>query len=182
MSNDKDRGLYDKFRVERVDGKHKPGERHHGCRYFVLDIDHDEHAPDALYAYADSCETDYPNLARDLRSLGDRAVVTVRLFPVIGWNRSQQSRTRKPEGRSMKEGKTTTEFKLALLNKLAGFVVLAAGLWLEHKGQDGNDLVLTGIGFLLGTQAIYTGSRTLVKNKAAESSAGSQPVVQVREP
>jgi hypothetical protein len=63
---DKNRGLYGKFRVERTDGRSAPGEKHYGCRYFVLDLDHDEHAPAALIEYALSCQDEFPNLASDL--------------------------------------------------------------------------------------------------------------------
>lgn len=60
-------GIYEKFRVERTDGKSAPGEKHDGCEYFVLDFDHDKHAVAAVEAYADSCATEYPALAADLR-------------------------------------------------------------------------------------------------------------------
>lgn len=66
---DATRGLTSKFEVVRNDGKSEPGEKHDGCRYFVLDLDHDPHAAAALRAYADSCETDYSLLAADLRKL-----------------------------------------------------------------------------------------------------------------
>lgn len=60
-------GLYNKFHVTRADGTSSPGEKHYGCDYFVLDVTHDKHAIQALLAYADSCEAEYPLLARDLR-------------------------------------------------------------------------------------------------------------------
>jgi hypothetical protein len=66
--SDKTKGLYNKFAVSRNDGSSEPGGKHYGCEYFVLDIDHDPHAIAALHAYADSCETDYPALAADLRA------------------------------------------------------------------------------------------------------------------
>lgn len=62
-----ERGLIRKFIVERQDGQHRPGQKHDGCDYFVLDMTHDEHARAAILAYADSCETTRPNLAVDLR-------------------------------------------------------------------------------------------------------------------
>lgn len=62
---DKTEGVYEKYRVERTDGRSEPGEKHHGCRYFVLDLDHDPHAAAALRAYAESCQEDYPELASD---------------------------------------------------------------------------------------------------------------------
>jgi hypothetical protein len=63
-------GLYNKFRVERTDGKSAPGQKHDGCEYFVLDLDHDVFAIPALDAYADACEGEYPALAKDLRRVG----------------------------------------------------------------------------------------------------------------
>lgn len=61
-------GIYNKFVVKRVDGRDAPGQKHDGCEYFVLDLVHDPHAMQALLAYADSCDREYPNLARDLRT------------------------------------------------------------------------------------------------------------------
>lgn len=66
-ASDAERGLYNKFQVERADGRSAPGEKHAGCEYFVLDINHDPHAQAALAAYADSCEGDFPKLANDIR-------------------------------------------------------------------------------------------------------------------
>lgn len=64
---DPTRGVYEKFYIERTDGKSDPGEKHDACEYFVLDLDHDKHAVAALEAYAASCEAEYPLLAKDLR-------------------------------------------------------------------------------------------------------------------
>lgn len=64
---DKSRGLYNKYTVTRNDGSSDPDWKHEGCEYFVLDLMHDEYAKAALLAYADSCEADYPLLAKDLR-------------------------------------------------------------------------------------------------------------------
>jgi hypothetical protein len=66
-------GLYQKYIVRRIDGRDAPGEKHDGCRYYVLDLDHDQHAIAAARAYADSCEAEFPFLARDLRMEADRA-------------------------------------------------------------------------------------------------------------
>lgn len=66
---DRNKGLYGKFNVERTDGSSKPGKKHHGCRYYILDLNHDKHAAPALEAYAASCNQEYPLLARDLRKL-----------------------------------------------------------------------------------------------------------------
>lgn len=60
------RGLYQKYEVYRTDGSSAEGEKHHGCEYFVLDLNHDEYAVAALKAYADACRNKYPKLAEDL--------------------------------------------------------------------------------------------------------------------
>lgn len=59
-------GLFRKFVVERVDGSDRPGGKHHGCEYFVLDMVHDAHAPTALRAYAIACKDSHPQLSADL--------------------------------------------------------------------------------------------------------------------
>lgn len=69
-------GLFRKFDVKRVDGSDAPGGKHEGCRYFVLDMDHDKHAPAALLAYAADCASTYPELAADLRTEFAAATVT----------------------------------------------------------------------------------------------------------
>ncbi|KAF1043466.1 DUF3310 domain-containing protein [Xylophilus sp.] len=61
-------GLFHKFEVRRVDGSDAPGGKHHGCVYFVLDIDHDPYAVPAVLAYADACEATHPLLAENLRA------------------------------------------------------------------------------------------------------------------
>ncbi len=61
---DRKRGLYGKFRVERVNQSDKHGDQ---CFYFVLDLTHDAYAEAAVLAYAAACQEDYPLLARDLR-------------------------------------------------------------------------------------------------------------------
>lgn len=61
---DTDRGVYTKYRVEKLNGK-PIGE----C--FVLEA-HDPHAIAALRAYVTSCVTAFPNLAVDLSQMADR--------------------------------------------------------------------------------------------------------------
>lgn len=65
---DKTRGMFHKFNVSRTDGSSAIGGKHEGCSYFVLDMTHDPYAIPAIKAYADSCEAEYPLLARDLRA------------------------------------------------------------------------------------------------------------------
>lgn len=67
--DDKKKGLYRKFKIKRNDGRSEPGEKHYGCEYFVLDLNHDPHALPAIRAYRDSCENEYPVLAHDLTDL-----------------------------------------------------------------------------------------------------------------
>jgi hypothetical protein len=64
MSEDAQRGLYRKYVVHRIDGSVK----HRDCAYFVLDVNHDPFAKDALLAYAKACAGSHPNLAADLES------------------------------------------------------------------------------------------------------------------
>ena len=62
-------GIYRKFRISRTDGRDAPGEKHHGCRYFVLDLDHDPHVWPALRSYAVACSDTHPHLSRDIRQV-----------------------------------------------------------------------------------------------------------------
>lgn len=68
LSIHKSKGLYQKYIVKRTDGSHRKGKKHEGCTYFVLDTVHDKFATTALLAYADACEAEFPELARDIRS------------------------------------------------------------------------------------------------------------------
>jgi hypothetical protein len=64
---DRERGLYSKYQVRRVDGSSEPGKKHAKCNYFVLDIDHDPHAAPAIFSYATSARADgYELLAGNL--------------------------------------------------------------------------------------------------------------------
>jgi hypothetical protein len=67
--DDTKRGLYGKYRVERLDGSSGPGGKHQFCPYFVLDLEHDKHAKAAIKAYAKSCTKEFPELAKDLKAL-----------------------------------------------------------------------------------------------------------------
>jgi hypothetical protein len=60
-------GPQERYEVIRKDGSSTPGGKHHGCEFWVLDLDHDKHSVPAVVAYAASCESDLPQLARDLR-------------------------------------------------------------------------------------------------------------------
>lgn len=61
-------GIYNKFAVYRNDREDRPGYKHEGCEYFVLDMSHDPFAVPALRAYAQACQEDgYIALAGELR-------------------------------------------------------------------------------------------------------------------
>jgi len=77
------KGLYEKFTVTRNDGRSAAGEKHNGCQYFVLDLDHDPHALPALAAYAQSCAADYPELAADLRAKVRKAAGIINDFVTV---------------------------------------------------------------------------------------------------
>jgi hypothetical protein len=64
--SDVEKGLYEKFSVERRDGSSNYPGKHYGCNYFVLDLKHDEFAIPALEAYALACSEKFPMLALDL--------------------------------------------------------------------------------------------------------------------
>jgi len=65
MTDDRERGLYRKYRVERLDD---PTKKHERCSYFVLDLmdGHDPFVAPALRAYAMACRAEYPLLFEDL--------------------------------------------------------------------------------------------------------------------
>lgn len=59
-------GLFQKYRVERVDGRDQPGGDKDDARYFVLDYVHDRRARHALLMYAEGVWFDNPEFAEDL--------------------------------------------------------------------------------------------------------------------
>ena len=59
-------GMFRKFEVRRVDGSDEPGGKHHGCRYFVLDLDHDPHAAAAMASYGEACKETRPALSAEI--------------------------------------------------------------------------------------------------------------------
>jgi len=72
---DAERGLYRKYEVRRTDESGDFGRKHYHCKYFVLDLMHDQFAGAALEAYARACRTKFPKLAIDLDAIrhGDRS-------------------------------------------------------------------------------------------------------------
>lgn len=60
--------LYGKFDVKRVDNAEEdPDSKHYlGCAYFVLDLDHDLYAAEAIRAYAIACAETHPILSDEL--------------------------------------------------------------------------------------------------------------------
>ena len=92
MSDEK-QGLYRKFEVRRVDGSDAPGGKHRGCRYFVLDVDHDAFAPIALGAYAAACEDTHPKLARDLIEEWGASAMNPKSDPIALWAKIHHLRT-----------------------------------------------------------------------------------------
>lgn len=61
-----EQGVFQKYRVERVDYTDMPGMKHANCFHFVLDITHDPFARLAALRYAAACQGEYPRLAQDL--------------------------------------------------------------------------------------------------------------------
>ena len=79
------RGLYGKFKIQRFDGSSESGSKHERCRYFVLDLTHDQFSIPALKAYADACRGDFPLLARDLDAIchGNRRPLRKIILPPV---------------------------------------------------------------------------------------------------
>lgn len=73
MEHDERRGLYGKYIVRRRDGSSEPRGKHENCDYFVLDWWHDKFAVPAALRYADACESEFPELARDIRKRAAQA-------------------------------------------------------------------------------------------------------------
>jgi len=68
---DRERGLYSKFLVERMDVE--AAQRHRDCDFFVLDLNHDALAIPALEAYVKAArENGYHKLAADLQKKIDK--------------------------------------------------------------------------------------------------------------
>lgn len=65
---DRQRGLYRKYELYRVDETDPTQRSLVFDPFFVLRYTRDPHARVALAAYAKSCEADYPQLAADLRA------------------------------------------------------------------------------------------------------------------
>lgn len=66
----KEQGIVRKYNVERVDGQNSdPNSKHYKKDYFVLDYIDDPHARQALFAYAASCQKDYPILWEEILDL-----------------------------------------------------------------------------------------------------------------
>lgn len=63
-----DGNIYGKYEVQRVDGaEHDEKSKHYlGCAYFVLDLDHDPYAAEAIRAYAVACANTHPILSEEL--------------------------------------------------------------------------------------------------------------------
>ncbi len=66
-----DQSIYHKFNVRRTDGKDDPGQKHDGCDYLIVDLNHDEQAlailDFAAYRYAST----RPTYAESLRIKAD---------------------------------------------------------------------------------------------------------------
>jgi hypothetical protein len=62
----KNRGLYNKFYVSRVDGRDAPGGDKENARYFILDFVNDKFAREALMYYAFKCAEEIPELSSDI--------------------------------------------------------------------------------------------------------------------
>lgn len=83
MNTKSNQGMIHKFRVTRVDGSSAYGQKHHNCRYFVLDLTHDQHAPAAMRAYSASCRATHPQLSADIDAMLEKAAPTLHGMRVV---------------------------------------------------------------------------------------------------
>lgn len=83
----------------------------------------------------------------------------------------------------VKPGKSSTEFKVVLLNYIAGLFLITAGTWLQHKGMDATNILGMGTVLLMGNGVAYGAMRTSNKNAVARAQAAitSQPSEEVAE-
>ena len=77
-------------------------------------------------------------------------------------------------------GKSSSEFKIVLLNYIAGLFLIVAGTYLQHRGSDATAILGLGTTLLLGNGVAYGGMRTSAKN-AAVKAAVTQPTEEVVE-
>lgn len=71
----------------------------------------------------------------------------------------------------IKDGNTTTEWKIVLMNYVVGLALLGAGLFLEYKGKDSTELMTLAVGFLTLNGIGYGTLRTVHKNTAVKVAA-----------
>lgn len=76
-------GLYGKFNISRTDGKDAPGGSHEHDQYFVLNLTTDKHSIPAALSYIESCESEYPALAADLRALIAEKVLAESIYITV---------------------------------------------------------------------------------------------------
>ena len=132
---DKTRGIYGKFRVERVDGKSAAGQKHESCEYFVLDLTHDPHAYAAIVAYADSCRVEYPLLAEDLKEMAFRSM------PLTASDKKELNRRLNKAIESRIGGELTEEERSEL--RRISHEVLEEMVLYGHLREDGSDVAPT---------------------------------------
>lgn len=68
--DDRDKGLYRKYKIDRTDNQDQPGQRHADCDYFLIDEAHDPFAEAAFAAYGKAAGID-PVELRQLVQGGD---------------------------------------------------------------------------------------------------------------
>jgi hypothetical protein len=138
--DDKKRGLYTKFAVTRTDGSSGIGGKHEHCQCFVLDLNHDPHAVEALIAYAESCRETHPRLAADLW----------RLIPGLRWKHGYDERPSEQETRATLEplgieysldSEDATEALIALLRS-NGYTVDDSHITVGVVAPDGTEYAL----------------------------------------
>lgn len=70
----------------------------------------------------------------------------------------------------IKNGSSTTEFKVVVLNYIVGVLLLATALWMQSNGENTTTLMGIAVGFLGVNGLAYGAMRTVHKNKVAGTS------------
>lgn len=78
----------------------------------------------------------------------------------------------------VKAGKSSSEFKITLLNYVAGLFLIIAGTYMQHKGADATNILGMGTALLMGGGVAYGAMRTSAKNTAAKAAQPTEEVVE----
>jgi hypothetical protein len=77
-------------------------------------------------------------------------------------------------------GSTTTEWKIVLLNYVAGCSMIGASVWMENSGKDGSELMVLATSFLALNGVSYSAARTMLKKRIVAAPVTPEPTPEVK--